>query len=61
MRWDPQAEANVCVVCGRYDYPLIAGAALPPQRPPSGHAGIDFNRAKPIGARATKSGKMVSR
>ena len=49
MRWDGDLQANKCVACCRTDTPLIDGATLPPQRPPSGHAGIDWNwKARPI-------------
>lgn len=61
MTWDGDLGANKCVACGRASYPLIPGASVPRQKPPTGHQGIDFNRGKPIGTRATPGGKMVSR
>ncbi len=50
MRWDGDLGASKCQH-GHYDYPLIDGATLPRAGPPTGHAGIDFDRAKPIALR----------
>jgi len=47
MLWDSAAQANCCIN-GHFDYPLIPGATVPRQRPPTGHTGVDLNRAKAI-------------
>ena len=50
LSYDAEAQASVCIN-GHYDYPLIPGATLPRNRPPTGHQGIYFNRSKPIATR----------
>ena len=50
MLQDSDGEPR-CINCGRTLRPLIPGATLPRNRPPTGHQGIDFNRHKPIATR----------